>query len=1300
MQQEHLQKFYSRYINKLIKCNEHSAKTLVFLIANCPVLPEQSLRQMDIITVHSQNTNSIHSCDLRNSGKFMLLNWLAPGIGPEHEDGENTQNIFSPYQTLEHSNPRLVSVILLAMSVEPTRKKFIDLIDFLDNIGNECNFALQNRNKATFEDFIKELETLTLETALILPAAQRLNNAIDDRRKMVDIDVRDVENMRRKVYDVYLIGHSDRILELLNMNENAIQFSSTVDNSDSVNNLINKKCQLAFGQMKILAHFIDIEGSTSQSKSKAITSRVSSVFQNLLMSTITISSKFVEDRLDSTRLLNEVDSASELFKDWSLLIDESLKCRATFTTVLVSATKAMKELSQTVSKALMQIFEFQLRQNVLQHQKRNNIEKKVQKQSTEYEYDLDDDIGFIDDTNSRNLDSDATDSMELHDYKPADYTDATITEKLLRCIKECFLVLCKVYQFLRLFTPTKEQIDSNGSDWSNVSSNDLRSLEMLTIEGLQKFISTFTDELHIKSVLRITFDSLNTLCIVPVNPGADKKLDFEALHQIICLLLEVAKQTISPKKFEYHAMSDLMHALKCIAPHLDQRGVEDDTSNKKNFLSFLKRIVMLQKNADYQRYSISLQLQLVDLFSVIAQEDPHQNWAKWSGAYYNICSQADRECTIGSDEETGVASSILRFINHSSQKIRLRAANALIRMFSVDRDFMDKPILQQKKREFAGLHAVLMHVVQVEFNEGISPVFVKDETLNRIGTVMSSLAPIAMACPYLERETIVGMILLHKSANVNIGALKIILTQLAEYHLNLQRPEMKKANILSKYLEPNLGFLLKEYFDQGYSLDEFPYQLFGLDTLQNFVSNYENTVAPMFLWCCSTGQEENCLKELSRLMPNKKNAQEIISNNFASIHSLYVPIIAAKSIQPEILALPGGRVIDLAKTESLDALLTEKLPDTTFQTLMNETMPEILAKVLKQVYDPEKLANEQGIGALLIKPNPPSTNESLIMNVFDYYDTKLPEKVPLFSFLSSDNLVPDCLQRIIMEICEPWKTATISKEFSLQIQALHGLKLFIRRLSKEVLEAQENTSLDRQLPFLTWFMSVTLKDLIVKYWMKRSGDKNKDTLFLISLASENVHSVFATILSMRNKNVSYKIMERIAVPIANSIINFIMKGNTKSSERADSVATELVQKWLRILNLIVIDFKKQFEDADKILMYLDPFPETHNGIFDKLQQTLKNEAVRIDTADKSEGSLLSVIVRFVKNDPVTRRVESLEQLFKGLKNNRQEIATMLQKMNEGRGFSEEASKSILHQLITNLLEVSFSKGIIKCIQNV
>ena len=133
---------------------------------------------------------------------------------------------------------------------------------------------------------------------------------------------------------------------------------------------------------------------------------------------------------------------------------------------------------------------------------------------------------------------------------------------------------------------------------------------------------------------------------------------------------------------------------------------------------------------------------------------------------------------------------------------------------------------------------------------------------------------------------------------------------------------------------------------------------------------------------------------------------------------------------------------------------------------------------------------------------------------------------------------------------------------------------------------------------------------------------------------------------------------------------------------------------------LIIDFKKQCEDADKILMYLDPFPETHNGIFDKLQHTLKNETVRIDTADKLEGSLLSVIVRFVKNDPVTRRVESLEQLFKGLKNNRQEIATMLQKMNEGRGFSEEASKSILHQLITNLLEVSFSKGIIKCIQNV
>ena len=88
-----------------------------------------------------------------------------------------------------------------------------------------------------------------------------------------------------------------------------------------------------------------------------------------------------------------------------------------------------------------------------------------------------------------------------------------------------------------------------------------------------------------------------------------------------------------------------------------------------------------------------------------------------------------------------------------------------------------------------------------------------------------------------------------------------------------------------------------------------------------------------------------------------------------------------------------------------------------------------------------------------------------------------------------------------------------------------------------------------------------------------------------------------------------------------------------------------------------------------------------------------------ETDGLSQGSLLPIIFRFVKRYKGNRRAEGLEQLCKQLKLNREEIATMLVRLDEGRGFSEEASTSILHQLVVRLLEISFSRGKMKCIQN-
>ena len=85
------------------------------------------------------------------------------------------------------------------------------------------------------------------------------------------------------------------------------------------------------------------------------------------------------------------------------------------------------------------------------------------------------------------------------------------------------------------------------------------------------------------------------------------------------------------------------------------------------------------------------------------------------------------------------------------------------------------------------------------------------------------------------------------------------------------------------------------------------------------------------------------------------------------------------------------------------------------------------------------------------------------------------------------------------------------------------------------------------------------------------------------------------------------------------------------------------------------------------------------------------------TSEEKNSTLLPLILRFVNSDIRSIRVEILEELVKQLQYDRKDLSSMMASLDQGRGFSEEASASTLHQFVIRLLEVSFSKGkISKC----
>ena len=91
-----------------------------------------------------------------------------------------------------------------------------------------------------------------------------------------------------------------------------------------------------------------------------------------------------------------------------------------------------------------------------------------------------------------------------------------------------------------------------------------------------------------------------------------------------------------------------------------------------------------------------------------------------------------------------------------------------------------------------------------------------------------------------------------------------------------------------------------------------------------------------------------------------------------------------------------------------------------------------------------------------------------------------------------------------------------------------------------------------------------------------------------------------------------------------------------------------------------------------------------------------NSEDKAESSDKNDSPLLPLILRFVDSDVRLVRVEILEELYKLLQNDRKDISSMIFALDKGRGFSENASVSTLHQFVIRLLEVSFSKGMSNC----
>ena len=156
------------------------------------------------------------------------------------------------------------------------------------------------------------------------------------------------------------------------------------------------------------------------------------------------------------------------------------------------------------------------------------------------------------------------------------------------------------------------------------------------------------------------------------------------------------------------------------------------------------------------------------------------------------------------------------------------------------------------------------------------------------------------------------------------------------------------------FLEPMLPFVLKEFLKQEKTWKDFPYQLLGCQDVKNFSEKYEKVLLPVVLWFGKSARNDsNFVKEKLTELSNEvgKEGRQTLIDNFSDLVSYFLPTFVAADRNSELVRSKSRINRSKAIHQICDQVLTTKK----YFGLVNEFIPEILSKILKQVQDQKDL---------------------------------------------------------------------------------------------------------------------------------------------------------------------------------------------------------------------------------------------------------------------------------------------------------------------------------------------------------
>ncbi|CAK9823884.1 Serine-protein kinase ATM [Anthophora retusa] len=447
----------------------------------------------------------------------------------------------------------------------------------------------------------------------------------------------------------------------------------------------------------------------------------------------------------------------------------------------------------------------------------------------------------------------------------------------------------------------------------------------------------------------------------------------------------------------------------------------------------------------------------------------------------------------------------------------------------------------------------------------------------------------------------------------------------------------------SNLIEDNLSYLITYWFNSKYSSQTFPWNLTQCKSKDQFYKMYINILG--FI------KFQNF--ELSHVVSvcNLVNLpfEQIIENIFPQILSWLLYCINGNNGST---SKKLGNIVFHKLISNRDEFVRVKK----FLKLVNDKFQEILIYLIERLHDEDYLEEMLGVRISFAISNPPHFKKEAICTCLKYMEQNLFRQEMSTQYILACNY-PNVLQNILLHLITNIYQKTFEEH---KIKAFHQYIFFCTLIVEELKQDYFNAL----SMYLIKDIGYSLLHIIKIY----------DNI-LRKLACKYFYEFIKQVLPVRSEEIK-------------EILNFTVITLVPIAQIGDLPVS------LEILEFLLIDEKELLHDAIK---KLNSFPNIL--IFQKIRNVhnaLKYRTEEVYSLKKEVQYFLNTMV----DKDISCSVEDITHLRIQLSTRKKELWELYNKLETFRGFAEDCSSSMLHQLVYKLIKLTTSSDITVSIEAV